>query len=152
MRFAIPLLGMTAILLAGHGIGRNMQRPDSPAKITEAEIKTAINSQSGVDECERLDDIHIDHLEYFDLTGDGQDEAVVVASTCMTGTAGPDIHAVYKRDVDGKVVELPFLDARGDRPFPIERFPSSAIQTMGSLWKTANSWPAGVILQTAKLH
>src|SRR5580765_8156814 len=40
----------------------------------------------------------------------------------MTGTAGPDIHAVYKRDADGKVVELPFLDARGDPPRKIPVF------------------------------
>jgi uncharacterized protein YecT (DUF1311 family) len=116
MRFGIPLLGITTILFGGHGIVLNVQQLSPATKITEGEIKTAINSQSGEDECERLDDIHIDHLEYFDFTGDGQQEAVVVASTCMTGTAGPDIHAVYKRDVDGRVVELPFLDARGDPP------------------------------------
>jgi uncharacterized protein YecT (DUF1311 family) len=73
-------------------------------KITEAEIVQAILPNMG---CERPDQVHIDHLEYFDFTGDGQDEAVVVASTCMTGTAGPDIHAVYSRGADGKVYELP---------------------------------------------
>jgi uncharacterized protein YecT (DUF1311 family) len=117
MRFGIPLLGITAILFVGHGIALNAQRQDSATKITEAEIKTVINSQSGVDECPRLDDIHIDHLEYFDFIGNGQQEAVVVASTCSTGTAGPDVHAVYKRDADGKVIELPFLDAKGDPSF-----------------------------------
>src|SRR5689334_13432562 len=74
-------------------------------KITEGEIVQAILA-SGID-CERADQVHIDHLEYFDFAGDGQEEAVVVASTCMTGTAGPDIHAVYGRDADGKVYELP---------------------------------------------
>jgi uncharacterized protein YecT (DUF1311 family) len=73
-------------------------------KITEAEIVQAILPNT---DCERPDQVHIDHLEYFDFTGDGQDEAVVVASTCMTGTAGPDIHAVYSRGTDGKVYELP---------------------------------------------
>lgn len=73
-------------------------------KITEAEIRTAINGQSDMDECESLDEIHVDHLEYHDFFGDGRQEAAVVASTCMTGTAGPDIY--------------PFRHAEGD-PFSI---------------------------------
>lgn len=76
----------------------------SAAKISEAEIKQLINQSS---DCDKLDQIYIDHLEYFDFNGDGADEAVVVASTCMTGTAGPDVHSVYTRDAAGKVVELP---------------------------------------------
>jgi uncharacterized protein YecT (DUF1311 family) len=94
------------------------QTQEPAKKITEAEIKTFINSSAGVDECESLDQIHIDHLEYHDFTGDGQKQAIVVASTCMTGTAGPDVHAVYKRGADGKLVELPFLNAKGDPPAP----------------------------------
>src|SRR5689334_20948409 len=94
-----------------------VQTQESAKKITEAEIKSFINNQAGVDECESLDQILVDHLEYYDLSGDGQQEAIVVASTCMTGTAGPDVHAVYKRGADGKIVELPFLNAKGDPPF-----------------------------------
>jgi uncharacterized protein YecT (DUF1311 family) len=73
-------------------------------RITEHEIVESIMSNA---DCERADEIHIDHLEYFDFAGDGQEQAVVVASTCMTGTAGPDIHAVYGRGADGKIFELP---------------------------------------------
>lgn len=73
-------------------------------KITEGEIVKTINSDT---DCESADQIHIDHLEYFDFTGEGQEQAVVVASTCMTGTAGPDIHAVYGRSADGTIYELP---------------------------------------------
>jgi uncharacterized protein YecT (DUF1311 family) len=116
MRFGIPVLGLTIILFGGYGIVPHVQRQESANKITEAEIKSAINSESDVEECESLDQIHIDHLEYHDFIADGQQEAVVIASTCMTGTAGPDIHAVYKRDADGKVVELPFRHAEGN-PF-----------------------------------
>jgi uncharacterized protein YecT (DUF1311 family) len=90
---------------------------ESPTKISEAEIKSAINSRSDVEECNSLDEIHIDYLEYHDFIGDGRLEAVVIASTCMTGTAGPDIHGVYGRDADGKVVELPFHHAEGDSFF-----------------------------------
>jgi uncharacterized protein YecT (DUF1311 family) len=114
MRFGIPVLGLTTILFCGYEIVLNVRQQRSAKKITEAEIKSAINSRSDVDECESLDEIHIVHLEYHDFIGDGQQEAVVIASTCMTGTAGPDIHAVYKRDADGKVVELPFRHAEGD--------------------------------------
>ena len=116
MRLEILTLGLTAMLFGGYGIELNVQHQASPEKITEAEIKSAINSRSDVDECESFDQIHIDHIEYHDFIGDGQQEAVVIASTCMTGTAGPDIHAVYRRDADGKVVELPFRHAEGD-PF-----------------------------------
>ena len=93
-------------------------RQAEPAKqITETEIKRAINARSDVDECDSLDQIHIDHLEYYDFTRDGQPEGIVVASTCMTGTAGPDVHAVYTRLPDGTLGELPLLNAKGDPPW-----------------------------------
>ncbi|HKW65234.1 MAG TPA: lysozyme inhibitor LprI family protein [Candidatus Acidoferrum sp.] len=126
MRFGIASLGFSTLLFCGYGIAPNVQRHEPVNKITEAEIKSFINSHAGVDECESLDQIHVDHLEYFDFTGDGQREAIAVASTCMTGTAGPDIHAVYARDAEGRVVELPFLDAKGDPPF------SDAIPVFGN--------------------
>lgn len=87
---------------------------ESSGDITEAEIKAVINESS---DCQSVDEINLDHpIHYADLVGDGKTEAVVVAATCMTGTAGPDIHAVYERDATGKVVELPFHHAEGD-PF-----------------------------------
>jgi uncharacterized protein YecT (DUF1311 family) len=116
MRSEIPVLGLTIILFGGYGIALHVQQEESAKKITEAEIKNAINSRSDIEECESLDQIHIDHIEHIDFIGDGQQQVVVIASTCMTGTAGPDIHAVYKRDADGKVVEVPFRHAEGD-PF-----------------------------------
>lgn len=112
---------LAACWVAWGGVGVAAQQA-AARKITADEVKVFINGHAGVDECESLDQIHIDHLEYFDFTGDGQEEAVVVASTCMTGTAGPDIHAVYAREADGKVAELPFLDARGDPPIDNSKF------------------------------
>jgi hypothetical protein len=41
--------------------------------------------------------VNINHLEYSDFTGDGMDEAVVVASGCATATAGPDVQTVLSR-------------------------------------------------------
>ncbi len=73
-------------------------------EITKDELIGIINSYA---HCPDLKMITINHLEYFDFDKDGKDEAVVVASTCGTGTAGPDIHAVYTRGADGKVMELP---------------------------------------------
>jgi len=86
---------------------------NAPADISQAEIKEVINETS---ECDSVNEINLDPIQYADLLADGKKEAVVVAATCMTGTAGPDIHAVYVRDAAGKVVELPFHHAEGD-PF-----------------------------------
>ena len=69
-------------------------------QISEDEIKKYF---SKAPDCEGVD---IDSLEYFDFTGDGNEEAVVVASTCATGTAGPDVHAVVRRQQDGSLAEL----------------------------------------------
>lgn len=55
----------------------------------------------------------IDSINYYDFGGDGSDEAVLTASSCLTGTAGPDIHAVYKLGQDGTVRELPINDNGG---------------------------------------
>jgi uncharacterized protein YecT (DUF1311 family) len=102
MRFPTRLPCIFALLwfsLSGYA----QTKPET--EITQDEIKQVINGNPDYSDCENVDELHIDHLEYFDFTGDGQKEAVVVASTCMTGTAGPDVHAVYARDANGKVVE-----------------------------------------------
>lgn len=82
-------------------------------RITEAELKQAIQQDTTCG----VDDIKIGHVEYYDFTGDGQDEAVVMAFTCLTGTAGWDIHTVFTRDPSGKLRELPLpegsLPSRG---------------------------------------
>jgi len=70
-----------------------------PPKISEDEIKRHFSKA----DCEG---VNINHLEYFDFTGDGQAEAIVLASTCATGTAGPDVHAVITRQPDGSLAEL----------------------------------------------
>lgn len=70
------------------------------AQISEDEIKKHFSK--GPD-CEGVD---IDNLDYFDFVGDGNQEAVVVASTCATGTAGPDVHALLRRQPDGSLAAL----------------------------------------------
>lgn len=109
MRLVISMLCATTVI---GGCLPNLAGQKKPvSKITENEIKVFINGRSQVYECSSLNQIQIDHLEYFDFLGDGNDEAVVVASTCMTGTAGPDIHAVYARNPEGNLMELTDLDS-----------------------------------------
>src|SRR2546423_1384585 len=85
-------------------------------KILEGELKQLITRDADCAD-ENKEQLYVSHLEYFDFNGDGSDEAVVVASTCNTGTAGPDVHAVYTRDAAGKIVGLPFphIDHPSDR-------------------------------------
>ena len=74
-------------------------------QISEDDIKKHF---SKAPDCEGVD---INNLEYLDFAGDGNEEAVVVASTCATGTAGPDVHAVLGRQPDGSLTELKIPDA-----------------------------------------
>lgn len=57
--------------------------------------------------------VYINSIDYFDLDGDGREEVIVTASSCYTGTAGPDIHAVYRLDKSGQPVELKVNDNKG---------------------------------------
>ena len=71
MRYTIHALKAASICILS--ISLLSARQAEPAKqITETEIKRAINARSDVDECDSLDQIYIDHLEYYDFTGDGQ--------------------------------------------------------------------------------
>lgn len=99
------------------------------ANITEKEIKQVINEHS---DCGSLDQIVIDHLEYFDLFGDGSKQAIVVASTCMTGTAGPDVHSIFARNANGKLVEhsldrAAFVFGPGPQKLPVFGNPNYGI-------------------------
>jgi len=71
--------------------------------ITEEELRPWINEQFG---CEPNDKPYFWKLDYYDFKGDGNEEAIVVASSCATGTAGPDVHSVVGRDASGALTEL----------------------------------------------
>jgi uncharacterized protein YecT (DUF1311 family) len=89
-------------LLSAPAVGQAVEhghQQDRQQDISEDNVKRHLTYSA---DCE----ININSLEYFDFTGDGVDEAVVVASTCATGTAGPDIHAVFTRQPDGSLAEL----------------------------------------------
>lgn len=53
-----------------------------------------------------LSRIHSVKIQYGDLDGDGQDEAVYEGFTCMSGTAGIDFFGVLKLRSDGKLIAL----------------------------------------------
>jgi uncharacterized protein YecT (DUF1311 family) len=71
-------------------------------KIEEEELREYLAKQY---ECQP-DQIYFWKVDQFDFLGKGYDQAIVVASTCMTGTAGPDVHSVYTRDEKGELKEL----------------------------------------------
>ncbi len=55
---------------------------------------------------------YVDDVTYYDFDGDGQEEAIIVASSCMTGTAGPDIHSVYHVNSSSEVAEIPIEEIK----------------------------------------
>src|SRR5271165_6831839 len=56
--------------------------------------------------------IYFSRVDQVDFLGLGYNQAVVVAGTCMTGTAGPDVHAVYTRYADGAIKELAMQEVK----------------------------------------
>ncbi len=98
MRRSARIVLLTAILILVETIVSVAQQRFP--KISEDEIRKHFGKAT---DC---DTVAIDNLEYFDFMGDGNEEAIVVASTCATGTAGPDVHAVVRRQPDGSLAEL----------------------------------------------
>ncbi len=59
-------------------------------------------------DCQQFETLYPQNFEvtYADLDHDGQDEATVRAQTCLSGTAGFDIHLILKLLPGGKITEL----------------------------------------------
>lgn len=49
-------------------------------------------------------------ITYHDFAGDGVEEAMVVGTSCHSGTAGPDIHSVYRLNTTSRLRELKIGD------------------------------------------
>jgi metal-dependent amidase/aminoacylase/carboxypeptidase family protein len=62
---------------------------------------------------ERKQAVRLETVEYHDFDGDGTEEIIVRGYSCFTGTAGADIHAVYRLDSSQKLVELEIDDNGG---------------------------------------
>jgi uncharacterized protein YecT (DUF1311 family) len=71
--------------------------------IEKEEIAKWINR---MEECPVDQPPYFSKLDYYDFKRDGTQQAIVIASTCMTGTAGPDIHSVLSRNSDGELEEM----------------------------------------------
>ncbi len=102
------MLSLTLLALAALAAPPHPARP--PPALRDADLQAFLDRDNG--ECGPKRPVHIDHLEFADLDGDGAEEALLVASTCMTGTAGPDIHEVYRAGPDGKPQRLPIQETR----------------------------------------
>jgi len=96
---------LAVILLFSGGPQQTHKQSD---EIDEDDLRNYLAKQN---DCE-YDRIYFSMLEQADFLKKGYSQAVVVASTCMTGTAGPDIHAVYTRDAAGEIKELPMQEVK----------------------------------------
>lgn len=76
--------------------------PAHAPKITEEMIKHYLAKRY---DC-KADDIYLNKMEYFNFTGHEYSDVIVVASTCATGTAGPDVHSVFSWVDEGRLGEL----------------------------------------------
>lgn len=93
----IPLIALTLALSPGQQTAHKQSD-----EIDEDDVRDYLVKQN---ECPP-DQIYFEMMEGYDFLGVGYNQMVVVASTCMTGTAGPDVHSVYTRDEEGELKEL----------------------------------------------
>jgi hypothetical protein len=57
--------------------------------------------------------LDVENLDYADLEGDGQEEAIYEGFTCMSGTGGMDFFGVVKLMQDGKLLDMPIKPHEG---------------------------------------
>jgi hypothetical protein len=86
---------------------------DYPAqsRLATSTLETAIQkAEFGNDFLECVSPTHravyLYNAEYYDFDKDGKNEILVYASSCLTGTAGPDITKVYSIDTNGDLHEI----------------------------------------------
>ncbi len=86
--------------------------PASSVPVAPFDVEAHLNREYA--ECiTRLDQpVTINSLQHFDFTGDGQAEVIVTASSCHTGTAGPNLHTVFEVISSTEARELPIAKIR----------------------------------------
>lgn len=57
-------------------------------------------------------EIYVSDMQPYDFNHDGKDELVITASTCWTGTAGPDVKTVLSPTQNGEFTEWPLPDLK----------------------------------------
>jgi uncharacterized protein YecT (DUF1311 family) len=98
-----PIHRLLALFLLSSLLGSLAAAPQSKP-ISKEEVSEWLNQN---EECPADQPPYFWRSDEVDLKGDGTPQLIVVASTCMTGTAGPDIHSVFSRSSDGELIELP---------------------------------------------
>jgi uncharacterized protein YecT (DUF1311 family) len=104
--FTMSLLHVFLLSLFAFAGLQNAHKPSE--KIDEDDLRVYLAKEN---DCPP-DQIYLSTLEQADLLKLGYDQAVVVASTCMTGTAGPDVHAVFTRDSNGEIRDLKMQEVK----------------------------------------
>lgn len=100
------LLGILLLLSSVFGAQQPTHKPSD--EIEEDELREYLAKQA---ECEP-DQIDIGRVERFDFLGKGYKQAVVLASTCLAGNAGPDVNSVFTRDEKGGLKELAMQEVK----------------------------------------
>jgi uncharacterized protein YecT (DUF1311 family) len=102
----MKLLGIVLLLIST--IGAQQLAHKSSDEIDEDDVLEYLAKQTGCPP----DQVNVSTVEQFDFLGRGYGQAVVVASTCNTGTAGPDVHSVFTRDENGELQELKIQEVK----------------------------------------
>jgi uncharacterized protein YecT (DUF1311 family) len=93
---------MFAFLLLAQVLGEQKEKYDPSDVIDEDDVAVYLAEHNG---CEP-DQIHVWKMDQHDFLRKGYAQIAVEASTCMTGTAGPDVHSVFTRNEHGELKEL----------------------------------------------
>lgn len=102
----LSLSGTLLLVLASGVVGAAPQKHD--ARGDSAALAKMLAQQNDCDDPQN--GVEINDLKYFDFGHSGSEKLIVLASTCNTGTAGPDVHSVFARNPDGTFSELPVPD------------------------------------------
>ncbi len=102
---------MNAVALLLTGLLFQALAPAHGPKITQAMIAEYLAQHY---DC-KPDEIRFNTLQDFNFTGHEYKDVIVVASTCQSGTGGPDVHSVFSWVDEGKLGELDFEDVNSRR-------------------------------------
>lgn len=95
--------------------------------------------------------LQIGNVEYGDLNGDGNEDAIINARSCYAGTGGYDVLNILTISSQGKIIELPWDTPRiGNADEKIKRKASLGIQNKKLIYRVpvyrdedANCCPSG---------
>jgi hypothetical protein len=103
---------MCIFLLLAQVISGQKEKYDPSDVIDEDDVTVYLAEHNG---CEP-EQIHVWKMERYDFLVKGYTQAAVVASTCMGGTGGPDVHSVFTRDTSGELKELAIEEVKLEHP------------------------------------